>query len=352
MGTHTGLARTWRCCTPSARRSTEEGIAAIWISTVGGSNYRAAEFVGTSGTKNLLYRYRVKNTDSDDDGFLVGGAGLIDAAITSLTGAPVNTGVTELPAGNGHKIDGSTTGCSLEWCADLVMERDSDLLGYGYYPADPTNPLGDISNRVVTYLGAKYLVIGLILRDNGDLEITFDREVPRDMLDTAQLQIGADRYFPFADQEMDHATINLVYWRGVNLPWLAGNTVRVHLRDSVLVSNRSSTTSTSSIVANRVTTAQAQTFTTGAHSGGYELKTLGVELAAPSGTIPAVAIHSDNKGSPGAILQALDNPPTIPTSTTGSDFDGTNLFLAACLRNNVLNDNRLQRSKSFRMWIQ
>ena len=104
--------------------------------------------------------------------------------------------------------------------------------------------------------------------------------------------------------------------------------MRVHLRDSVLVSNRSSTTSTSSIVANRVTTAQAQAFTTGAHSGGYELKTLGVELAAPSGTVTAVAIHSDNKGSPGAILQALDNPPTIPTSTTGSDFAGTNLFLA------------------------
>ena len=54
----------------------------------------------------------------------------------------------------------------------------------------------------------------------------------------------------------------------------------------------------------------------------------------------------------GVVVDVLPRMPTAAEAQTPKVSRIYAAQLAACLRNNVLNDNRLQRSKSFRMWIQ
>ena len=76
-------------------------------------------------------------------------------------------------------------------------------------------------------------------------------------------------------------------------------------------------------------TKYATAFTTGGHSGGLELTSVVLGVAAESGATPRVAIHADNSGSPAAaaVTGGTLISPTI--ATTDLDLPGRAVFSAA-----------------------
>ena len=67
------------------------------------------------------------------------------------------------------------------------------------------------------------------------------------------------------------------------------------------------------------TTKRAQSFTTGAHAGGYRLDSIGIGFASTDNTATAgehltVTLNSDNSGSPGGTLCTLRDPETFKSS--------------------------------------
>ena len=75
-------------------------------------------------------------------------------------------------------------------------------------------------------------------------------------------------------------------------------------------------------------TKYATAFTTGAHSGGLELTSVVLGVAAESGATPRVAIHADSSGSPAAtaVTGGTLNAPTI--GSTDLDLPGRAVFSA------------------------
>ena len=69
-------------------------------------------------------------------------------------------------------------------------------------------------------------------------------------------------------------------------------------------------------------------FTTGNHTVGYVVDTVGLRLSAVDGATPRVSIYSDSSGEPGASLKTLANPSTEPPLLAWGDFDAGGYRLA------------------------
>ena len=72
--------------------------------------------------------------------------------------------------------------------------------------------------------------------------------------------------------------------------------------------------------------ALAQSFTTGSHSGGYDLLAARLPAEAFPGIVPTVSVYSDNSGAPDSKLRQLSRRPWFlygcdkPNDYTASDF--------------------------------
>ena len=161
-----------------------------------GENSRSAGYVGGGGTNKLLYRYRVKAGDTDDDGFSVGGSGLgtyDQGNITTPAGSRVEVALAGKDAGARHKVDGSQTGCTHFLCTKVAVVDVGGGTAHGaiYYT---TGPAGWLSDRTLNYRGSNYVVEQLLVRDPNQLEIKLDRPPGQDLIAETTLVVDGTEF--------------------------------------------------------------------------------------------------------------------------------------------------------------
>ena len=213
-------------------------------------------------------------------------------------------------AGTGHKANGSgEMGCPLMLCATVtaVQHGDAGTHGAGHY--DSGN-MGNISNRVFHYSednypvdDLAYVLMEVLVRDQGQLEILLNRPPGEVLLAETRLNVGEES-FPLRSGLVNGSRIT---WRSTGLSWAAGDKVSISISDHTVVSNllqssdgRVSTSTTS--------TALAQSFETGSHGGGYSLLAARLPINAYALNIPTVSVYSDDGGAPGSKLHDLSRP--------------------------------------------
>ena len=306
------------------------GVAAIRVGDqTDNSNYRSAGYVGGSGTKKLLYRYKVKSTDTDTTGIGVDGSALGGVATDKIVDANGNVVILAtdgLDADLDHKVAGSTVGCRDVLCTDMTVHVQSitpmTVLGAFYYP--DKSPEGLLSNRSF-HLSQNYVIRQVVLRNNNKLELLLDRPPTQQLLTQGEFYIAGTLH-SFTDATVDG---NKITWPVTGLVWPEGQEIRINLRDNVLVSNTGQTTSQSNAAITRPDRL-AQQFTTGNRANGYKIDVvnLGLEIGDGSGAVVRVAIYSDNSDAPGASKHVLTNPATIDgDADTFEKFTATDVIL-------------------------
>ena len=304
------------------------GVAAIRIGAEPNS-YRSAGYVGGSGTKKLLYRYKVKLSEQDGNGIGVDGSALGGVAtdkIVDANGNVVTLATSGLNKDLDHKVAGNTVGCRDVLCTDMTVHVQSitpmTVLGAFYYP--DKSPEGLLSNRSF-HLSQNYVIRQVVLRNNNKLELLLDRPPTQQLLTQGEFYIAGTLH-SFTDATVDG---NKITWPVTGLVWPEGQEIRINLRDNVLVSNTGQTTSQSNAAITRPDRL-AQQFTTGNRANGYKIDVvnLGLEIGDGSGAVVRVAIYSDNSDAPGASKHVLTNPATIDgDADTFEKFTATDVIL-------------------------
>ena len=216
-----------------------QGVAAVYVgAATGQSSYRAAEYMGGSGGRQLLYRYRVKSGDTDTNGvgLEANSLGANSAAnIVASDGKPAEYEHAARPTYTSHKVNGSQTGCAQDYCADISIVSLAEGTGRGSIYHDVDSIDGGLSNRAFSYGEHRYLVSQLLVRNPSRLELVLNQDPRQDLLAEGTLRIG-ERDFHLRDASIDASEHRLV-WENTGLDWSATSAVRVFLEDSVLVSN-------------------------------------------------------------------------------------------------------------------
>ena len=304
------------------------GVAAIRIGAEPNS-YRSAGYVGGSGTKKLLYRYKVKLSEQDGNGIGVDGSALGGVAtdkIVDANGNVVTLATSGLNKDIDHKVDALTFSCRDILCTDMTVHVQSitpmTVLGAFYYP--DKSPEGSLSNRSF-HLRQQYVIRQVVLRNNNKLELLLDRPPTQQFLSQGKFYIAGTLH-NFSDATVDG---NKITWPVTGLVWPEGQELRINLRENVLVSNTGQTTSQSNAAITRPDRL-AQQFTTGNRANGYKIEAvnLGLEIGDGSGAVVRVAIYSDNSDAPGASKHVLTNPVTIDgDADTFEKFTATDVVL-------------------------
>ena len=297
-----------------------KGVAALYVGvSTGQASYRAAEHMGGSGTRQLLYRYRIRSGDTDTNGVVLGTNSLganSDGNIIASDMKPTEYEHAAPPTYTDHKVNGSQTGCAQDYCTDISVVSIAEDMGRGsiYYDVDSID--GGLSNRAFSYGDHKYFVSQLLVRNPSHLELVLNRPPQQDLGAEGTLRIG-DNYFHLRDATTI-AGENRLVWDDTGLDWSTTSTVRAFLEDSVFVSNLGQS-SDGSLSSSLSVSASAQSFTTGSGADAFGIDSITLE-AAQTGTTLEVAIHSDNSGSPGSKLRALTNPSSIDDLTNTAEL--------------------------------
>ena len=308
------------------------------VTTTGGTavlslnGNRNADYVSGSGTKKLVFTYRVQSADRATSGFTILGSdnsgGLENTVITKADGGYVRKALSSQSAGNEHKVDGSRSGCSESYCANLAVAEQSGGTTHGAVYGESA-PVGTLSNRTFTYGGSDYAIQELVVKDSGALELLLDRVPGQTLLDDGILVFRKSgesqrKYFGLGTGVVSG---NRVTWSRSNMTWDDGDKYRVTLVDGILLTNLYQGTA-ESLATDATYTRLAQPFRTGHHLGGYRLDTLRLPIAVPGGTRVKVSIFTDDEGKPGTLVQELSNPTTDDSTATSEAFTATGLELA------------------------
>ena len=273
------------------------------------ASYRSSRYAWGSGTRKLVFSYKVQERDVDDNGFSTDAGFLRPVGpITDHSGeVPANVSVDAGEAGTDHKVNGGgETGCPMVLCATVTVAEvgDSDTHGAGHY--DSGN-IGNISNRVFYYQednypldDPAYVLMEVLVRDGGQLEVLLNRPPGEVLLQELRFTVG-DKDFPLRSGLVHGSRIT---WRNTGLTWAAGDKV------SVMVTGHTAVGNLLQDVAGRVGTsatapALAQSFTTGSENNGYILLAARLLVQAYPGAVPTVSVYSDNSGAPGESLHRL-----------------------------------------------
>ena len=307
-----------------------KGVAAIWLGE-GAGQYRSAGYVGGSGTQKLLYRYRVKSGDTDDNGVLVQGNALGETDVgqfTAVGGGSVIVTHSSIPEDTSHKVDGSQVGCGQVLCTDVAVASQGGGKYGAVYDSTLAESSGSLSNRSFNYGGSNYVIQKLLVRNPGQLELLLDRAPQQSLLDEGTLHIGG-KFYHFNDASL--SSDNGLTWGDSGLSWSVDDEVRVTLRDNILVSNTGQADSTANPAITSTLDRLALQFTTGNEANGYKIDAvnLGIRIATRgSGAVVRVAIYSDNSDSTGTSKHVLTNPATIDDNLrTFEKFTATDVVL-------------------------
>ena len=293
-------------------------------------SFRSSRYAWGSGTRKLVFAYKVQERDGDEDGFSAA-AGFLRGVgpVTDHSGeVGANLYVPAGEAGTGHKVDGSgQMGCPMVLCATVTVAQqgDANTLGAGHY--DSGN-VGNISNRVFYYEednypgdDQAYVLMEVLLRDRGQLEVLLNRPPGRVLLEEVRLEVG-ERAFLLRNGLVHGSRVT---WRNTGLSWAAGDKVSIMVTDHTVVGNVLQDNA-GRLSASSGSPALAQSFTTGSHASGYVLLSARLPMNAYPGAIPTVSVHSDDSGAPGRRLHQLSRRPWfvygsfIPNNYTSSDF--------------------------------
>ena len=289
--------------------------AYIWVGPPQrASSYRRATYAWGSETRKLVLAYKIQERDADDDGFSMDARFLRtdnEARITDLAGAiPANVHLEAAEAGTGHKANGSgEMGCPLMLCATVtaVQHGDAGTHGAGHY--DSGN-MGNISNRVFHYSednypvdDLAYVLMEVLVRDQGQLEILLNRPPGEVLLSETRLNVG-DESFPLRSGVVNGSRIT---WRSTGLSWAVGDKVSISISDHTVISNLLQSND-GRVSSSSTTPALAQSFETGSHGGGYSLLAARLPISAYALNIPTVSVYSDDGGAPGSKLHDLARP--------------------------------------------
>ena len=302
------------------------GVAAIRVGDqTDNSNYRSAGYVGGSGTTKLLYRYKVKSTDTDTTGIAVDGSALGTGATDKIVDGSGNAATLTtagLNTDSAHKVAGATVGCEYLLCADVgVAELSSAILGFFYYTSGNA---GALSNREF-WLGQTFVVQQVVLRNGNQLEILLDRPPTQRLLAQATLHIGTTFY------HFHEATVsgNRVTWPVTGLTWNDGDTNRITIQDDIFVSNLGKAAVSIGLVPDSTNTAFAQKFSTGGYLNGYLVNEVELQAQVAGDSVVRVSIYTDFVGTPGVSIYELANPSFSTSSSGSARFTATDAVLLA-----------------------
>ena len=301
------------------------GVAAIRVGDqTDNSNYRAAGYVGGSGTLKLLYRYKVQTTDTDTTGIGVDSSALGTGgpnAIVDGFGTAATVTTSGLNPDSEHKVAGGTVGCEYLFCADVtVAALTSTALGFFYYTSGNS---GALSNREFT-LGQSFVVQGVVLRDGNKLEILLDRPLPQKLVDEATLHIGTT-FYHFHEGTVDE---NRVAWPVTGLTWNDGDTSRITIQDDIFVSNLGKAAVSTGLVTDSTIEAFAQKFSTGSYANGYLVNAVELQAQVVGDSVVRVSINRDFAGAPGERIYELANPSSFSAgSAESARFTATDVHL-------------------------
>ena len=304
------------------------GVAAIRVGS-GADNYRSAGYMGGSGTKKLLYRYKVRLSEQDGDGVGVDSNALGSPSenILAANGGVVTLTTDGLNNDLDHKVDALTFNCLDILCTDMTVHVQSitpmTVLGAFYSETGP--PAGLLSNRSF-HLGQNYVIHQVVLRNNNKLELLLDRPPTQRFLSQGKFYVAGTLH-SFSDATVDG---NKITWPVTGLVWPEGQEIRINLRDNILVTNTGQADSTVKPAITSPLDRLALQFTTGNRARGYKIEAvnLGVRIQTGSGTDVRVAIYSDNSNEPGTSKHILTNPATIDDNLgTFEKFTATDVVL-------------------------
>ena len=303
------------------------GVAAIRVGDqTDNSNYRAAGYVGGSGTTKLLYRYKVKSTDTDTTGIGVDGSALGTAATDKIvdgSGTAATLTTAGLNTDSDHKVAGSTVGCEYLLCADVgVAELSSTVLGFFYYTSGNA---GSLSNREFK-LRQSFVVEQVVLRNSNQLEILLDRPPTQRLLDEGTLHIGTT-FYHFHEGTVD---ANRVTWPVTGLTWAENDVIRITIQDDIFVSNLGKAAVSTGLQTDTTIEAFAQKFTTGSYANGYLVSAVELQAQVAGDSVVRVSIYDDFVGAPGVSIYELTNPSSLSAGSSASArFTATDVHLRA-----------------------
>ena len=301
------------------------GVAALRVGDqTDNTNYRSAGYVGGSSTIKLLYRYKVKSTDTDTTGIAVDGQALGTGgpnAVVDANGTAATVTTSGLNADSDHKVAGSTVGCEYLLCADVGVAPISTALGFFYYTSGNA---GSLSNREFSLLGKSFVVEQVVLRNSNQLEILLDRALTPELLAQATLHIGTIFY------HFHEGTVagNRVTWPVTGLTWTAGDESRITIQDDIFVSNLGKAAVSTGLHTDTTIEAFAQKFTTGSYANGYLLSTVDLQAQVAGDSVVKVSIYDDFVGTPGVSIDELANPSSFSAgSSESARFTATDAVL-------------------------
>ena len=298
------------------------GIAAIRVGDDGDNNYRSAGYVGGSGTTKLLYRYKVKSTDTDATGISVDNdsLGASDRGnILDGAGNAVTLTHSQVAQDAEHKVDGSTRGCEYVLCTDVTVANLTDadpptVLGAIYYAAGPT---GSLSNRSF-YLGGNYVVVEILERNGTQLEILLDRPPGQKLLDAGTLHfVGTEGEFLYYHFHEGAVSGNRVTWNIDSTKFTVGAESGVTIEDDVLVSNLGQASSNANL--SGAITKFAQRVEIGDNPNGFLIDEIRLKASAAAGVTLSVSLQ--NFLAEGFVTMAsLTAPSSLGTDTDVDSF--------------------------------
>ena len=300
-------------------------VAAIRIGDDGDSNYRSAGYVGGSGTTKLLYRYKVKSTDTDATGISVDtnslGRDPDSGKIVDGAGNAVTPTHAQVAQDAEHKVDGSTLGCNYVLCTDVTVANLTSadpptVLGATY---SATSPDGSLSNRSF-HLGGHYVVVEILERDDTHVEILLDRPPGQKLLAAGTLHFtGADDELLYYHFHEGAVSGNRVTWdlHSTSSNFTVGAESRVTIEDDVLVSNLEQ--ASSNVNFSGAITKFAQGVEIGRNPNGFLIDEIRLKASAAAGVTLSVSLQI-GLDKDVVTLATLTAPPSLGTATDEDSF--------------------------------